>query len=212
VKVANSLQGIGYITSVAPVYQAECCLPTQRGWLQACQLSCLLVGLLIAYWMNYAFYFYDSAIQWRFPLLFQIIPCLYILAVTVWLPDTPRWLMFHEPSTDRGLLVLSKLRDRPVDDPVVQTEKSEIQYAIQVESESEGSWMDLLRDGGCQGNKRFFLAVGVQFMQQTSGINIVSYYAPTLFRSFLGMSQERALFVGGFLQVWYLCASVLTVS
>lgn len=162
--------------------------------------------------MNYAFYFYDSAIQWRFPLLLQIIPALYILALTVWLPDTPRWLMFHEPTSQRGLLVLSKLHDKPMDDPMVQKEKNEIQYAIQLESEAEGSWMDLFRDGGCQGNRRFYLAVGAQFMQQTSGINIVSYYAPTLFQKFLGMTQERALFVGGFLQVWYLCASFLTAS
>jgi len=47
-------------------------------------------------------------------------------------------------------------------------------------------------------------------MQQTSGINIISYYAPTLFTESLGMSPERALFVGCFLQVWYILASLLT--
>jgi hypothetical protein len=44
------------------------------------------------------------------------------------------------------------------------------------------------------------------------GINIVSYYAPTLFQENLGISQERALFVGCFLQVWYILASFLAVS
>lgn len=44
-----------------------------------------------------------------------------------------------------------------------------------------------------------------------SGINIVSYYAPTLFHDSLGMGQEQALFVGCFLQVWYIIASFLTV-
>ncbi|KAJ5231442.1 uncharacterized protein N7469_006030 [Penicillium citrinum] len=43
-----------------------------------------------------------------------------------------------------------------------------------------------------------------------SGINIVSYYAPTLFHDSLGMGQEQALFVGCFLQVWYIIASFLT--
>ncbi|CAM1504326.1 Fc.00g019170.m01.CDS01 [Cosmosporella sp. VM-42] len=69
--------------------------------------------------------------------------------------------------------------------------------------------MDLVTDGGCQGHKRFFLVIGAQLMQM-SGIKIVSYYAPTLFQNILGISQERALFVGGFLQVWYLSASSLT--
>lgn len=108
--------------------------------------------------------------------------------------------------------MLSRLRNRSIDDPIVQKEKQEILRAVQLEAEEEGTWMDLLRDGGCACRNRFFLAVGAQFMQQTSGINIVSYYAPTLFQENLGMSQERALFVGGFLQVWYLVVSFITVS
>lgn len=48
-------------------------------------------------------------------------------------------------------------------------------------------------------------------MRNFEGINIVTYYAPTLFKDSLGMSQERALFVGCFLQVWYIIASFLTV-
>ena len=178
----------------------------------ACHLSTLLLGLLLAYWINYAFYFHPGGLQWRFPLLFQIVFALYIIAVTIFLPDTPRWLIFHETTPDRGLSVLSKLRNKPADHPEVQKEKDDILYAISVESEAEGSWSDLIKDGGYSGHKRFALAVGIQFMQQTSGINIITYYAPTIFQDVLGMSQERALFVGGFLQVWYILASFLTVS
>lgn len=65
--------GIGYITSVAPVYQSEVCLATQRGWLMCCELTTLLFGLFLAYWINYAFYFHPGGMQWRFPLLFQIV-------------------------------------------------------------------------------------------------------------------------------------------
>ncbi|KAL1861349.1 hypothetical protein VTK73DRAFT_7137 [Phialemonium thermophilum] len=202
--------GIGYITSVAPVYQSEVCKPTQRGWMLGCHLSTLLLGLLLAYWINYAFYFHPGSLQWRFPLLFQIVFAIYIIVVTSFLPDTPRWLIFHESTPDRGVLVLSKLRNKPVEHQEIQKEKDDIMYSISVESEAQGSWSDLFKDGGYSGHKRFALAVGIQFMQQTSGINIVSYYAPTIFQDILGMSQERALFVGGFLQVWYICASFLT--
>lgn len=126
--------------------------------------------------------------------------------------------MFHEPAPEndsdagRGIEILARLRDRLISDPIVQEENNEILRAIALESDGGGSWSDLFRDGGNQGHRRFFLALGIQFMQQTSGINIVSYYAPTIFQSVLGMTQERALFVGGFLQVWYLLASFLTVS
>jgi MFS family permease len=43
--------GIGYISSVTPVYQAEISKATHRGWHVCCQLTMLLFGLMIAYWM-----------------------------------------------------------------------------------------------------------------------------------------------------------------
>ena len=43
-------------------------------------------------------------------------------------------------------------------------------------------------------------------------MNIVTYYAPTLFEVSLGMSQERSLFFGCWVQVWYMIASFVTVS
>jgi hypothetical protein len=45
-----------------------------------------------------------------------------------------------------------------------------------------------------------------------AGINIITYYAPTLFQDSLGMSQERSLFLGCFLQLFYVLASFLTVK
>lgn len=218
------------MTSVAPVYQSEICLPSQRGWHVSCQLTMMLFGLMLSYWINYAFYFHPGQVQWRFPIIFQAIFAVYILVITPFLPDTPRWLMLHETSPAKGTEVLAKLRGTTEDDPVVQNEKSDILSAINIESEEEGSWRSLFMDGGCAANKRFFLAVGIQFMQQTSGkllppvmtmilltnilytgINIITYYAPTLFKESLGMSQEKALFLGCFLQVWYIIASFLTV-
>jgi len=38
----------------------------------------------------------------------------------------------------------------------------------------------------------------------------VTYYAPTLFQSSLGFSSEMAIFMGCFLQVWYILASFVT--
>ena len=43
--------GIGYITSVTPVYQSDISKATQRGWQVCCQLTTMLFGLMLAYWM-----------------------------------------------------------------------------------------------------------------------------------------------------------------
>ncbi|KAL6306483.1 general substrate transporter [Sparassis latifolia] len=202
--------GIGYITSVTPVYQSEVSVPEHRGWHVCCQLTSMLGGLMLAYWINYGFYFHHSGVQWRFPLLFQCVFAIYIILVTIFLPDSPRWLIRHDDTPERGEIVLAKLRNLPTDHPIVQREKAEIVEAIELESKEEGSWGDLFKDNGIMGNKRFYLALGIQFMQQMTGINIVTYYAPTLFQQSLGMSQKMALFLGCWLQVWYIVASFLT--
>lgn len=157
--------GIGYITSVTPVYQSEISSAAQRGWQVCCQLTTMLVGLMLAYWINYGFFFYNSSVQWRFPLAFQCVFAVYIVVVTAFLPDTPRWLMRHDESPERGLRVLASLRGKAIDHPEVQNEKNQILTALSVEIEEGGAWSDLFRSNGTQAHKRFYLALGVQFMQ-----------------------------------------------
>jgi MFS family permease len=161
--------GIGYITSVTPVYQSEISAAAQRGWQVCCQLTTMLFGLMLAYWINYGVYPHKSDFQWRFPILFQAVFAIHILAVTVWLPDTPRWLMHHDGNEERGLIVLSRLRGLDPDSEIVQKEKDDIIDAIRIESKEEGTWGDLFKDNGIAANKRFYLALGIQFMQQMSG-------------------------------------------
>ena len=170
----------------------------------------MLFGLMLAYWINYGFFYEKSSVQWRFPLAFQMVFAIYCIAVTIFLPDTPRWLLRYGSSPEKGTSVLAQLRGKEVGDRDVRREKKEIMDAIEIENREEGSWRDLFRSAGIAANKRFYLALGIQFMQQMSGINIVTYYAPTLFQTSLGMSQHLALLLGALLQVWYLGASFVT--
>jgi sugar porter (SP) family MFS transporter len=201
--------GVGLVTAVAPVYQAEVSAVGERGWLVCCQLTTMLVGLGLAYWVDYSFYFRSGETQWRVPLGMQCVFALYVLVVGVWLPDTPRWLM-RRGRKARGRLVLARLRGRAVDDLEVKSEADEIEAAIQTESKCLGGWKDLFKDNGVRADKRFYLAVGIQFMQQCSGINIVTYYASTLYKETLGMEQEEAMLLGCWTQMWYILASLLT--
>ena len=179
--------GIGFITSgdtlsytitecpsshrgiVTPVYQSEISPAAQRGWQVCCQLSTMLFGLMLAYWINYGFFYQQDSAQWRFPLAFQAVFAIYCVAVTIFLPDTPRWLLRYGTSPEKGTAVLARLRRKDVDDPAVQREKNEILDAIEIESREEGTWLDLFRGAGISADKRFYLAVGIQFMQQMSG-------------------------------------------
>jgi len=111
---------------------------------------------------------------------------------------------------DAGIDVLSRLRTLPPTAPSVLAETSAIQTAIDLEGTNAGAWSDLFSSNGMSAHKRFYLALGIQFMQQLTGINIVTYYAPTLYQTSLGMSAEQALYLGCWTQVWYVAASFLT--
>ena len=130
----------------------------------------MLFGLTLAYWINYGVYFINSAFQWRFPLLFQCVFAVYIPVLTVWLPDTPWWLMRRDGGEERGLIILAKLRDLEPSHARIQREKDDITEAIAIES--EGTWGGgggLFKDSGIAAYKSFYLALGIQFMQQMTG-------------------------------------------
>ena len=129
----------------------------------------MLFGLMLAYWINYGFFYQQDSAQWRFPLAFQAVFAIYCIAITIFLPDTPRWLLRYGASPEKGTAVLARLRGKDVNDPAVQREKNEILDAIEIESREEGTWLDLFRGAGISADKRFYLAVGIQFMQQMSG-------------------------------------------
>ena len=134
----------------------------------------MLFGLMLAYWINYGFFYQQSSVQWRFPLAFQMVFAIYCICVTIFLPDTPRWLLRYSDSPEEGTAVLARLRDKHFHHPSVQKEKSEIMNAIEIESREEGSWLDLFRDAGIAADKRFYLALGIQFMQQMSGKSLLA--------------------------------------
>lgn len=45
---------------------------------------------MISYWIDFAFSFIDSEVAWRFPIAFQLVFALVILAFILELPESPR--------------------------------------------------------------------------------------------------------------------------
>lgn len=105
-----------------------------------------------------------------------------------------RWLLGHKYEVE-AVEVLSCLEDKPVGDPFLTTQRNEIEYSITYELENAVRWRDLLLRRKTQDTKtlrRLILGAGTQFMQQFEGINIMSYYMPTVLISAVGMSNSMA--------------------
>jgi Na+/melibiose symporter-like transporter len=110
--------------------------------------------------------------------------------------------------------VLSCLEARPVDDPIVITQRNEIAYSIQYEKQNAVRWRDLLKKDKKSDTKtlrRLFLGIGTQFMQQFGGINVMSYYMPTVLTNSVGLPEEMARLLSACNAVSYLIFSGLAV-
>ncbi|KAK0280838.1 hypothetical protein LTR91_008764 [Friedmanniomyces endolithicus] len=200
--------GLGMCTTVIPIWLAECAMPKNRGRMMAMQLSNLIMGLIIANWVDYGMSFYAGSIQWRFPCALQIVFCLIVCCFMPWLPESPRYLA-NVDRIGEATVSLAALRGDHMDAEAIAMEMKEIQYAIAVEAEETGSWADVFKDGGVSGSTRVAIAFSANFFQQLSGVNVMSSLGPYIFQVSIGMSRYDALLVSGGLQIFYFLSSLI---
>ena len=136
-----------------------------------------IAGFSLSNWMTYSFSFLHGSVAWRFPIGFQLVFSVILLATIPWLPESPRWLLAHG-HVEEGTAVLAALHGDQVsikDDEVVH-QRDAILEAVRLETENAPAWGDLLRGRGGNGTlKRLLLGAGTQWMQQLAGINVTSY-------------------------------------
>ncbi|KAJ5511477.1 hypothetical protein N7453_003580 [Penicillium expansum] len=176
--VGRIVLGIGN----APIWQTETSQTKWRGKLVILDIMMNIAGFCLVNWINYGLSFAGGSVAWPFPLAFHFFFLFVLWGTTPWLPESPRWLLAHGREEEE-IEVLSCLEAKPTDDPVVVTLRNEIAFSIQYERQNAMRWRDLLKKDKKNDTKtlrRVLLGVGSQFMQQFGGINIMSYYMPTV--------------------------------
>ncbi|KAJ5183810.1 hexose carrier protein [Penicillium capsulatum] len=200
--------GLGIMTTVIPIWLSECSMPESRGRMMAMQLSNLIVGLILANWLDYGLAFYPGSVQWRFPCAFQVVFCILVFVLIPFLPESPRYLC-AKGDISHARISLAALRAGYPDDPAIVEELKEIQYAMTVEADEAGSWTDAFKDNGISGMTRVAIGCSANFFQQMSGCNVMSSLGPYVFQDSIGMARHDAMLVSGGLQVFYFLSSLI---
>ncbi|KAH8903102.1 general substrate transporter [Coniochaeta sp. PMI_546] len=78
--------GVGILTMVVPIYQAEIAPPNARAFIMSIESIMTAFGYVIANWVGYGSSFSKTSFQWRFPLSMQVVFALIILLATPFLP------------------------------------------------------------------------------------------------------------------------------
>ncbi|KAF9888167.1 hypothetical protein FE257_009162 [Aspergillus nanangensis] len=189
--------GNGINTATAPIWQTETAQARWRGRLVMLEMLMNIAGFSLSNWINYGLSFVGGGFAWRFPIAFQFIFIFILYATVPWLPESPRWLLQHGRDAE-AIEVMACIEAKPIDDPYVVTQRKEIEYSIQYERDNAVSWRDLLlcrtsnNEGDTKALRRLILGAGTQFIQQFEGINIMSYYLPTVLIKYVGLSNQMA--------------------
>lgn len=131
--------GIGILVTCIPMYQAEVSTPETRGFMVSMHGIMFAVGYGLSSWIGFGVYFIsasgsDSTFPWRFPLAFQAVPALLLLAGSYWLPYSPRWLM-QKGRFEEAEAVLKRLHSHKGDTLHEQAIKEFYQMKKQLEQD-----------------------------------------------------------------------------
>ncbi|KAJ3763531.1 general substrate transporter [Lentinula raphanica] len=197
--------GNGFNSSSIPVYQSETCGGAIRGALVCLNSTITIVGLVIAYWLDYGLSFVSGPVQWRLPIGFQAVFALCLLLQVAVLPDSPRWLLAHGYDQEASK-VIALLEDHDsADHPDVNRARKEIEKSLAQESEGGPFRYSELLHGGPIGNfRRICLCIAINVMQQFTG-----YLAPVVYQNTMGLSRNLSLILGGCTSITYMFASFI---
>ncbi|PCG98840.1 Major facilitator superfamily domain, general substrate transporter [Penicillium occitanis (nom. inval.)] len=208
--------GVGSLSMIVPMYNAECAPPEIRGLLVSLQQFSIEFGILISFWIDYGTNYIggtgegQSDAAWLVPLCLQLVPAVILFAGMIFMPFSPRWLV-HHGREDEARRVIAMLHggsgESAAMDEVIELEFLEIKAQSMFEKRSTAEKFPHLQEQTAWNTfKLQFVAIGslfktmpmfrrvivatvTMFFQQWTGINAVLYYAPSIFGA-LGLSSN----------------------
>ncbi|KAH6692895.1 putative quinate permease [Leptodontidium sp. 2 PMI_412] len=226
--------GVGSLSMIVPMYNAEVAPPEVRGSLIALQQLAICFGIMISFWINYGTNYIggtgnsQSDAAWLVPICLQLFPAVVLFGGILFMPFSPRWLVHHNREAE-ARKVLATLRDLPSDHELVELEFLEIKAQSLFEKRTVAEHWPQLRELTTWNTfklqfvaigslfrtkamfKRVIVATVTMFFQQWTGINAILYYAPTIFKS-LGLTGNTiSLLATGVVGIVMFIATIPTV-
>ncbi|KAJ7133482.1 hypothetical protein C8R44DRAFT_829310 [Mycena epipterygia] len=127
--------GVGLLSTIVPIYQSEVSPPNHRGALACAEFTGNIFGYAFSVWTDYFCSFIESNNSWRIPLFVQCIIGAILAAGSLFMPESPRWLIDTDKD-EEGMRVLVDLHGGDPHDPVAKAEFREIKDKVLMERNS----------------------------------------------------------------------------
>ncbi len=182
--------GIGAASMLSPLYIAEIAPAGVRGRLVSVNQFAIISGMLVVYFVNAMIAYigdrmdmqaWNVAYGWRWMFGSETLPAALFFGFLLFVPESPRWLVKRGRIEEAGHVLA-----RVSGPELAGRQLAEITEAVMSEERGVGQ---LLRPG-----LRMALLIGVVLavLQQVTGINVVLYYAPEIFKS-AGLGATAAI-------------------
>jgi SP family galactose:H+ symporter-like MFS transporter len=180
---------IGVASFTAPLYLSEISPQRVRGSLISMYQLMITIGIVLAFLSNtwlgtYAVIGGTTGGHWRLMLGIIALPAAVMFLGVLFLPESPRWL-FLKGRKEKAVSVFERMRLPSLE---IQREVSEIEESLRVK---QSGFRMLV--GNPNFRRAIGLGVGLQVIQQLTGINVIMYYALRIFKIAGFASTEHQL-------------------
>ncbi|KAI3889711.1 hypothetical protein MKX03_007733 [Papaver bracteatum] len=176
--------GVGYANQSVPVYLSEMAPAKLRGALNMGFQLAITIGILAANLVNYGTAKIKGGYGWRVSLALAAVPAIIMTVGAVFLPDTPNSLL-ERGHQEKAKTMLQKIRGNQE----VEEEFQDLIEASEAAKKIEHPWRNILQP---RYRPQLIMSIMIPFFQQFTGINVIMFYAPVLFKT-IGFGDAAAL-------------------
>jgi MFS transporter, SP family, arabinose:H+ symporter len=169
--------GIGIASLTSPMYIAEVSPSRIRGRLVSVNQFAIIFGMLIVYFVNAYIarqgnHAWNIHFGWRWMFGSGVLPAFLFFILLFFVPESPRWLV-RKGRQELAQSILARIGGPSH----ARQEIAQIREASTLET---GSLAELFEPSM---RRPLLIGIGLAVLQQITGINIVLYYAPDIFKS-----------------------------
>uniref|UniRef100_A0A0E0FHR2 Major facilitator superfamily (MFS) profile domain-containing protein n=1 Tax=Oryza nivara TaxID=4536 RepID=A0A0E0FHR2_ORYNI len=189
--------GVGFSNQAVPLYLSEMAPARMRGMLNISFQLMITVGILAANLINYFTDKIAGGWGWRVSLGLAAVPAVIMAGGSLFLPDTPNSLLSRGKENEARAMLR---RIRGTDD--VGPEYDDLVAASEASKAIENPWRTLLER---RYRPQLVMSVLIPTLQQLTGINVVMFYAPVLFKTigFGGTASLMSAVITGLVVMFY---------
>ncbi|KAJ6427845.1 hypothetical protein OIU84_023284 [Salix udensis] len=177
--------GVGFANQSVPLYLSEMAPPRYRGAINNGFQLCVGIGVLSANFINFGTEKIEGGWGWRISLAMAAIPATLLTIGSLFLPETPNSLIQRFNDEQKAKTMLQRIRGTAD----VEAEFDDLIKASLVSKSIEHPIKKIIQKNY---RPQLVMAIAIPFFQQVTGINVISFYAPILFRT-LGLNESVSL-------------------